>query len=165
MSALAFWKAVVQDRSDFLESVIGLFEEHGIRYCVIGGVGVNAYVEPVITQDLDVVVAASDIESARTLLEREFRVQAFRAQPERAGRGLGFAVPGAARPGDGGRAGRRGAPRCAGTAAAGSDARGAGATEDPSATRSGPVAGANASKDAMDIARLVGAQPAELNRS
>lgn len=46
MSALAFWKAVVQDESNFLERVIGLLDDGGFRYCVIGGVGVNAYVEP-----------------------------------------------------------------------------------------------------------------------
>ena len=57
MSALAFWKAVVADRSNFLERIIALLEDNGIRYCVIGGVAVNAYAEPVLTLDLDVVVA------------------------------------------------------------------------------------------------------------
>jgi hypothetical protein len=46
MRAPAFWKLVTLDRSDFLESLIALLEENGVRYCVIGGQGVNAYVEP-----------------------------------------------------------------------------------------------------------------------
>jgi hypothetical protein len=45
MQALAFWKAVIVDQSNFLESLIGLLAEHRVRYCVIGGQGVNAYVE------------------------------------------------------------------------------------------------------------------------
>jgi len=77
VSSLAFWKAVVEDRSDFLERVIGLLEAAGIRYCVIGGVGVNAYAEPIVTQDLDIVVATDQIEGARALLEQEFRVREF----------------------------------------------------------------------------------------
>ncbi len=78
MSALAFWKAVVADHSNFLERVIGLLEGNGIRYCVIGGVGVNAYAEPMVTQDLDIVVVAADLARARELLEREFRVKEFK---------------------------------------------------------------------------------------
>lgn len=77
MSSLAFWKAVVEDGSNFLERVIRLLQERGIRYCVIGGVGVNAYAEPIVTQDLDVVIATEQIGTARALLEREFRVREF----------------------------------------------------------------------------------------
>lgn len=35
MSSLAFWKAVVQDKSNFLERVIALLEENNVRYCVM----------------------------------------------------------------------------------------------------------------------------------
>ena len=77
MSALAFWKRVVADDSNFLERVIGLLEEHGVRYCAIGGVAVNAYAEPVITQDLDLVVAVGDLPRTRVLMERDFRVKEF----------------------------------------------------------------------------------------
>lgn len=77
MSALAFWKAVVQDESNFLERVIGLLDGGGFRYCVIGGVGVNAYVEPVLTLDLDIVLAVEQLEDARVLLGREFKLREF----------------------------------------------------------------------------------------
>jgi len=77
MSALAFWKAVVADRSNFLERIVGLLDDNRIRYCVIGGVAVNAYAEPMVTQDLDIVVVADDVARARQLLEREFRVKEF----------------------------------------------------------------------------------------
>lgn len=57
MQELAFWKAVIVDESNFLEAVIALLAENQIRYCVIGGQGVNAYVEPLVSLDLDLVVA------------------------------------------------------------------------------------------------------------
>lgn len=63
------------NHSNFLERVIGLLEENGVRYCVIGGVGVSAYAEPIVTQDLDIVIAAEDLERARGLLEAGFRVK------------------------------------------------------------------------------------------
>ncbi len=78
MSAdLAFWKRVVDDRSDFLERTVALLADHGIRYCVIGGVAVNAYAEPVLTQDLDIVIATDQVEEARRLFELEFKVRQF----------------------------------------------------------------------------------------
>src|SRR5207302_8245443 len=42
-----------------------------------GGQGVNAYVEPVVTLDLDIVVAVDQMELVRGLLEREFIVKEF----------------------------------------------------------------------------------------
>jgi hypothetical protein len=77
MSSLAFWKAVVQDKSNFLEGVIALLEESGFDYCAIGGVAVNAYAEPVVTQDLDLVLAVEALPAARALLEQYFKVQEF----------------------------------------------------------------------------------------
>jgi len=37
MQALAYWKAVTADRSEFLDRLVALLAESGIRYCVIGG--------------------------------------------------------------------------------------------------------------------------------
>lgn len=76
MKATAFWKAVTMDEADLLGRLVALFERLGIRYCVIGGQGVNAYVEPVVSLDLDVVVAAdqlADLEASLT----DFRVKRF----------------------------------------------------------------------------------------
>ena len=77
MGALAFWKAVVQDDSNFLERVTSLLPDNGLSYCVIGGVGVNAYAVPVLTEDLDIIVAIGQLPAARVLLEREFKVSEF----------------------------------------------------------------------------------------
>ena len=52
MQELAFWKAVIVDESNFLETFLALLAKNGIRYCVIGGQGVNAYVDPLVSLDL-----------------------------------------------------------------------------------------------------------------
>jgi hypothetical protein len=77
MKALTFWKTVVSDKSDFLARMISLLSENGIRYCVIGGQGVNAYADPVVSLDLDIAVALDQIERAEGLLKQHFEVERF----------------------------------------------------------------------------------------
>lgn len=77
MGALALWKLAVADRSNFLERILAMLEENAIRYCVIGGVGLNAYSDPLFTEDLDIVVATAQLEEAKRLAEREFKVREF----------------------------------------------------------------------------------------
>ena len=62
MKALSFWKAVTLDKSNLLEEVFALLDEHDVRFCVIGGQAVNAYVEPLVSLDLDLVVAVGQLE-------------------------------------------------------------------------------------------------------
>jgi hypothetical protein len=42
------------------EDVIGIFlkllNDNGIDYCIIGGLGVNAYVETVVSLDIDIIL-------------------------------------------------------------------------------------------------------------
>jgi hypothetical protein len=72
MQSLEYWKAVTADRVGMLERVVRLLSDAGVRFCVIGGQGVNAYVEPVVSLDLDLAVAASDLERAAALVGAEF---------------------------------------------------------------------------------------------
>ena len=65
------------DRSNFLERVFEVLDSGGFRYCVIGGVGINAYVAPVVTEDLDIVLAVEQMPNAIDVLSREFRVEEF----------------------------------------------------------------------------------------
>jgi len=77
VQALAYWKAVTQDRSDFLDEFLALLVDSGIRYAVIGGQGVNAYAEPLVSLDLDVAVATEDLDRVESLLSERFRVEQF----------------------------------------------------------------------------------------
>ncbi len=77
MQALEFWKTVTVDKANLLERLIALLDEHGIRYCVIGGQAVNAYVEPLVSLDLDLVVAPNQIPQVESLLTQSFNVKRF----------------------------------------------------------------------------------------
>src|SRR5438876_6558275 len=77
MQALEVWKAVTMDRSNFLDHLIALLAEHGIRYCVIGGQGVNAYVEPLVSLDLDLVIAVDQLQAVESLLNAHFELVRF----------------------------------------------------------------------------------------
>jgi hypothetical protein len=77
MRAEAFWKAVVEDRSDLLDALLALFREQGVRYCLIGGQAVNAYAEPLVSLDLDVVVAVEQLPAVEAALRERFEVERF----------------------------------------------------------------------------------------
>lgn len=65
------------DQVNFLEKLLGLLQAHHIDYCVIGGQAVNAYVEPVVSLDLDLVVALDLLDEAEELLTGQFEVRRF----------------------------------------------------------------------------------------
>lgn len=65
------------DHIDLLDRLPTLLEDHQLDYCVIGGQAVNAYVEPLVSLDLDIVIAASQLKDTESLLAREFDVKSF----------------------------------------------------------------------------------------
>ncbi len=77
MRAIAFWKTVTVDRTDFLDRLLALLTDHGIRFCVVGGQAVNAYVEPLVSLDLDLAIAVAQVQEAEALLLRTFAVERF----------------------------------------------------------------------------------------
>src|SRR5438045_1458155 len=62
------------DHVDLLDRMLSLFEREGIRYCIIGGLAVNAYVEPLVSLDLDVAVTPEQVDRVADLLAKEFAV-------------------------------------------------------------------------------------------
>lgn len=77
MQALTFWKTVTMDQVNLLERFVALFDEHGIQYCVVGGQAVNAYVEPLVSLDLDLVVSVRQLDQVKELLSQNFDVKQF----------------------------------------------------------------------------------------
>jgi hypothetical protein len=75
--SLQFWKAVTMDRGDFLEGFLGVLESLGVDFCVIGGVAVNAYSEPIVTEDFDVAIAINDLPRVERALAERFQVARF----------------------------------------------------------------------------------------
>ncbi len=77
MTAKEFQKLVTEDRSDFLDRFLALLANLKIDYCVIGGLAVNAYAEPLITLDCDVIAVASRVEELAKELRKQCRVERF----------------------------------------------------------------------------------------
>ena len=77
MQALAFWKTITRDQSNLLENLIALLNEREIRFCVVGGQAVNAYVEPLVSLDLHLVVAVDQLEQVEALIEPHFGLTQF----------------------------------------------------------------------------------------
>lgn len=77
MEARTFFKVTTRDETDLLERLLALFEEQHIAYCVIGGQGVNAYVEPLVSLDVDVVVVSEQLAEVEKLLAESFTVKRF----------------------------------------------------------------------------------------
>jgi hypothetical protein len=77
MRARDVWRTVTADRTEFLDRLLAALDRHGLRYCVIGGQAVNAYVEPLVSLDLDLVIAPDQVEEALRMLAREFEVSRF----------------------------------------------------------------------------------------
>ncbi|MFQ5707002.1 MAG: hypothetical protein ACE5HO_06095 [bacterium] len=77
MTKKEFMNRLANDQVDVLQKFLDLLSELGMDYCVIGGLAVNAYVEPVVSLDLDLVVAAGDIEKLRKAAPPMFSVKAF----------------------------------------------------------------------------------------
>jgi len=72
VQALEFWKTVTLDRTDVLEDVLRGLALSGVPYCVIGGQGVNAYADPVVSLNLS--RRGSDL---RVQFHRDPRYEAF----------------------------------------------------------------------------------------
>jgi hypothetical protein len=77
MQALQFWKLVTMDKADFIVELTDLLRVKGIPYAVIGGQAVNAYVDPLVSLDLDLAVAVEHLEKVEALLAERFKVQRF----------------------------------------------------------------------------------------
>ena len=77
MQSAAFWSTVTKDDSGFLPEFVEILEKGGIRYAGIGGQAVNAYVDPLVSLDLDLVVEESRRAEFETELRKRFRVEIF----------------------------------------------------------------------------------------
>jgi len=76
MRTRAFFNRVTNSQEDVVQKFIDILEKNQIPYAIIGGIGVNAYCEPVVTLDFDCVVAEEKLSMLRKLLKKEgFKVK------------------------------------------------------------------------------------------
>jgi len=56
-----FVNRIANGKSDIIQILLDILSQTHSRYCLIGGLAVNAYVEPVVSLDLDIVAANEDV--------------------------------------------------------------------------------------------------------
>src|ERR1700694_299682 len=77
MTASEIFESVTGSGSSDFASLVRILNEHG-PWCLIGGLAVNCYVEPVYTLDADIVVATQEVNSIkRDLAGARFSITEF----------------------------------------------------------------------------------------
>ena len=77
MTAKEFINAIANGETDIIQALLDLLKQTNSPYCVVGGLAVNAYVEPVVSLDLDVVVTRNLESICDKALARGFKVEQF----------------------------------------------------------------------------------------
>lgn len=77
MTKKEFLNVVANGKTDILQIFLDIVSQLGADYCVIGGLAVNAYAEPVVSLDLDIVVAITDIDAVCAGAAEHFKVERF----------------------------------------------------------------------------------------
>jgi hypothetical protein len=71
MTGREFMNEIAHGERDILEQLLGVLTRTGATYCVIGGLAVNAYAEPVVSLDLDVIVTADRADAVTAAAEAQ----------------------------------------------------------------------------------------------
>ncbi|MBI4725952.1 hypothetical protein HY768_01780 [candidate division TA06 bacterium] len=78
MTHKKFYQLIAGAGVDVVGMLLALLKQTDARYCVVGGLAVNAYAEPVVSLDLDLIVAADKIDSLVAAARlRRLKVQRF----------------------------------------------------------------------------------------
>ena len=78
MTGKTFLNSVANGTTDIVQVLLSILHQTGSAYCVIGGLGVNAYAEPVVSLDLDLVVISDHISDIRSVAEAKgMKVEEF----------------------------------------------------------------------------------------
>ncbi|MBW2479607.1 MAG: hypothetical protein JRF38_06425 [Deltaproteobacteria bacterium] len=77
MTKKEFLNSVSNGKIDVLQILLDAMSSKGVDYCAIGGLAVNAYAEPVVSLDLDIVVTADKIETVCREVQQHFNIQRF----------------------------------------------------------------------------------------
>lgn len=77
MTEKDFLNKLANGKGDFLQLFIDLLKVEKIFFCVIEGLAVNAYVDPVVSLDLGVVIVADKIDNFVAVLKKKFKIEHF----------------------------------------------------------------------------------------
>jgi hypothetical protein len=73
-----FINRMAHGESDIIQILLDILSKTGSRYCLIGGLAVNAYVDPVVSLDLDIVAAVENLEAiCKEAAQRGMKIEQF----------------------------------------------------------------------------------------
>lgn len=77
MTDRAFFNGLTKSKEDILQRLLNILLQEEIEYCLIGGLAVNAYVEPIVSLDFDIVVAADKLETLKRVASQFVAIKEF----------------------------------------------------------------------------------------
>ena len=77
MTGKKFLNELANGKVDVIQEFFDLLAELKIDYCLIGGIAVNAYAEPLVSMDLDLVITLDDSEKLIKMSSEKFKVEEF----------------------------------------------------------------------------------------
>lgn len=76
MTKKEFVKIIAKEKKDLLQEFMDILKNKNIPFCIIGGLAVNAYTEPVVSLDLDVVVVVEGLKELLASLKK-YKIRKF----------------------------------------------------------------------------------------
>ena len=78
MTGKEFINSLANCKSDIIQLLLDILSRTDSKYCLIGGLAVNAYTEPVVSLDLDIVAAEENIKDiVKAAKENNLKVEDF----------------------------------------------------------------------------------------
>ncbi len=77
MTKKEFVRKVTNGKKDLLQEFIDILKRRKIPFCIIGGLAVNAYAEPVVSLDLDVVIIVDRLDDLLVTLRKKYKVKKY----------------------------------------------------------------------------------------
>lgn len=77
MTKKEFLNAVSNGKEDIIQIFLDALTKLRANYCVIGGLAVNAYAEPIVSLDLDIIVAVESFEAVCKTIGAHFKIESF----------------------------------------------------------------------------------------
>lgn len=78
MTKREFMRAIAREKKDLLQEFVDILKKRKIPYCLIGGLAVNAYAEPVVSLDLDVVIIVDRLNDLIDILShKKYKIKKY----------------------------------------------------------------------------------------
>lgn len=77
MTKKEFMRKVAKEKKDLLQEFVNMLKKSKIAFCIVGGLAVNAYTEPVVSLDLDVVIIVDQLKDLLIKLRKKYKIKKF----------------------------------------------------------------------------------------